>query len=140
MSAPVLSRKIIYSEVLTFGVILIKTVFLACRCFIHALRFNLHLSFLYTVLMYLSLVTKIGFIIYLSLRLSCYFCSPLLEFYPRSGSFEANPPFCEELMEAMVNHFEALLSQTQEPLSFAVLFPEWRDPPPEALIRLESSR
>jgi phosphorylated CTD-interacting factor 1 len=23
-----------------------------------------------------------------------------------SGSFEANPPFCEELMEAMVDHFE----------------------------------
>ena len=23
-----------------------------------------------------------------------------------SGSFEANPPFCEELMESMVDHFE----------------------------------
>ena len=23
-----------------------------------------------------------------------------------AGSFEANPPFSEELMEAMVNHFE----------------------------------
>jgi len=32
--------------------------------------------------------------------------SPLLDFYPLTGSFEANPPFCEELMEAMIDHFE----------------------------------
>lgn len=32
--------------------------------------------------------------------------SPCLDFFPVSGSFEANPPFCEELMEAMVSHFE----------------------------------
>ena len=31
---------------------------------------------------------------------------PILDFNPLSGSFEANPPFCEELMEAMVDHFE----------------------------------
>lgn len=31
---------------------------------------------------------------------------PCLDFSPLSGSFEANPPFCEELMEAMVSHFE----------------------------------
>ena len=43
-------------------------------------------------------------------------------------------------MEAMVDHFENLLSETQEPLSFIVFIPEWRDPPTEALIRLESSR
>jgi hypothetical protein len=30
----------------------------------------------------------------------------LLNFHPLSGSFEANPPFCEELMESMVDHFE----------------------------------
>ena len=26
-----------------------------------------------------------------------------------AGSFEANPPFCEELMEAMVDHFEVCI-------------------------------
>lgn len=31
---------------------------------------------------------------------------PCLDFAPLSGSFEANPPFCEELMDAMVSHFE----------------------------------
>ena len=31
---------------------------------------------------------------------------PCLDFSPLSGSFEANPPFCEELMDAMVSHFE----------------------------------
>lgn len=43
-------------------------------------------------------------------------------------------------MEAMVDHFENLLQESQEPLSFIVFIPEWRDPPTEALIRLESSR
>ncbi|XP_045193105.1 mRNA (2'-O-methyladenosine-N(6)-)-methyltransferase-like [Mercenaria mercenaria] len=64
---------------------------------------------------------------------------PILKFYPISGSFEANPPFCEELMESMVDHFEGLLTESKEPLSFIVFIPEWRDPPTEALMRLESS-
>jgi len=34
------------------------------------------------------------------------FDSPILEFHPLAGSFEANPPFCEELMESMIDHFE----------------------------------
>ena len=38
--------------------------------------------------------------------MTVYVCSPLLDFSPVTGSFEANPPFCEELMEAMVDHFE----------------------------------
>lgn len=37
------------------------------------------------------------------------FSSPCLDFFPISGSFEANPPFCEELMDAMVSHFEVCL-------------------------------
>ena len=65
---------------------------------------------------------------------------PFLDFYPTSGSFEANPPFSDELMEAMVDHMESLLSETNEPLSFIVFIPDWRDPPTEALIRLESSK
>ncbi|XP_013792138.1 phosphorylated CTD-interacting factor 1-like, partial [Limulus polyphemus] len=64
----------------------------------------------------------------------------ILRFYPVSGSFEANPPFCEELMEAVIDHFERLLSESQEPLSFIVFLPEWRDPVPTSLARLESSR
>ncbi|ESN95484.1 hypothetical protein HELRODRAFT_102536 [Helobdella robusta] len=64
----------------------------------------------------------------------------ILDFYPISGSFEANPPFNEELMEAMVDHFESLLSETPLPLSFIIFLPDWKDPPTEALIKLESSR
>ncbi|BFZ13338.1 hypothetical protein BsWGS_16377 [Bradybaena similaris] len=65
---------------------------------------------------------------------------PFLSFYPTSGSFEANPPFSDELMAAMVDHMESLLSETNEPLSFIVFIPDWRDPPPEALIKLENSK
>ncbi|XP_066558286.1 mRNA (2'-O-methyladenosine-N(6)-)-methyltransferase [Amia ocellicauda] len=65
---------------------------------------------------------------------------PFLNFSPVSGSFEANPPFCEELMDAMVTHFEDLLERSTEPLSFIVFVPEWRDPPTPALTRMESSR
>ncbi|XP_030067410.1 mRNA (2'-O-methyladenosine-N(6)-)-methyltransferase isoform X2 [Microcaecilia unicolor] len=65
---------------------------------------------------------------------------PCLDFYPVSGSFEANPPFCEELMDAMVTHFETLLENSKEPLSFIVFIPEWRDPPTPALIQMEQSK
>ncbi|XP_049949039.1 mRNA (2'-O-methyladenosine-N(6)-)-methyltransferase [Schistocerca serialis cubense] len=64
---------------------------------------------------------------------------PILDFKPVSGSFEANPPFCEELMEAMVNHFERLLSESPEALSFIVFIPEYREPAPNALLKLEAS-
>jgi phosphorylated CTD-interacting factor 1 len=43
-------------------------------------------------------------------------------------------------MESMIDHFESLLTESREPLSFIVFIPDWRDPPTEALIRLESSR
>uniref|UniRef100_A0A8C2JDD2 mRNA (2'-O-methyladenosine-N(6)-)-methyltransferase n=1 Tax=Cyprinus carpio TaxID=7962 RepID=A0A8C2JDD2_CYPCA len=65
---------------------------------------------------------------------------PFLRFSPVSGSFEANPPFCEELMDAMVTHFEDLLERSSEPLSFIIFVPEWRDPPTPALTRMEASR
>lgn len=35
-----------------------------------------------------------------------FYDSPILELHPLVGSFEANPPFCEELMESMIDHFE----------------------------------
>lgn len=63
----------------------------------------------------------------------------ILDFKPIAGSFEAHPPFCEELMEAVVAHFENLLRESVEPLSFIVFLPEWRDPSPAALLRLEAS-
>jgi phosphorylated CTD-interacting factor 1 len=59
---------------------------------------------------------------------------------PQCGSFEANPPFCEELMDATISHFERLLEESLEPLSFIVFLPEWREPAPAALLRLEASR
>uniref|UniRef100_A0A8C6L4Q1 mRNA (2'-O-methyladenosine-N(6)-)-methyltransferase n=1 Tax=Nothobranchius furzeri TaxID=105023 RepID=A0A8C6L4Q1_NOTFU len=65
---------------------------------------------------------------------------PFLSFSPVSGSFEVNPPFCEELMAAMVTHFEDLLDQSSEPLSFIIFVPEWRDPVTPALTRMEGSR
>ena len=65
---------------------------------------------------------------------------PLLDFKPHCGSFEANPPFCEELMDSVIGHFERLLEDSTEPLSFIVFLPEWRDPAPPALLKLEASR
>lgn len=65
---------------------------------------------------------------------------PILNFHPISGSFEANPPYSEELMEATVDHFEKILSESLEPLSFIIFIPEWRDPVPVALAKLEASR
>ncbi|KAK7576030.1 hypothetical protein V9T40_012316 [Parthenolecanium corni] len=56
-----------------------------------------------------------------------------------SGSFQANPPYCEELMDSMVTVFEKLLSESAEPLSFIITVPEFRDPTPSAISRLESS-
>ncbi|XP_014672513.1 PREDICTED: phosphorylated CTD-interacting factor 1-like [Priapulus caudatus] len=65
---------------------------------------------------------------------------PILDFFPTSGSFEANPPFSEELIDAMIDHFERLLTLSQEPLSFIIFMPEWRDPPIAGVLRLEGSR
>ncbi|XP_069740810.1 mRNA (2'-O-methyladenosine-N(6)-)-methyltransferase isoform X3 [Narcine bancroftii] len=63
-----------------------------------------------------------------------------LTFSPVSGSFEANPPFGEELMDSMVTHMENLLGSSKEPLSFIVFVPEWRNPPTPALVRMEESK
>lgn len=85
-----------------------------------------------------------NFVFLTSIYLKCLYISfllrPILDFKPVCGSFEANPPFCEELMEATVRHFEKLLSESHEPLSFIVFVPEWREPAPSALLHLEASR
>ena len=43
-------------------------------------------------------------------------------------------------MDAVITHFERLLEDSVEPLSFIVFLPEWRDPTPPALLKLEGSR
>lgn len=45
----------------------------------------------------------------------------LLDFHPVAGSFEANPPFSEELMDAMVDHFEVVVSPFNVSLSMSPL-------------------
>ena len=52
------------------------------------------------------------------------FSRPFLDFKPQCGSFEANPPFSEELLDATITHFERLLGDSLEPLSFIVFLPE----------------
>lgn len=50
-------------------------------------------------------------------------------FYPDEGSFEANPPFCEEVIDKMSKHMEYLLETSEKPLSFIIYVPNWINPP-----------
>lgn len=65
-----------------------------------------------------------------------------LEFKPISGSFQVNPPYCEELIDATLQHIDRILSDSQEPLSFILFLPEWKDPPIQSSIlsRIEESQ
>ncbi|KRT79985.1 hypothetical protein AMK59_7916 [Oryctes borbonicus] len=65
---------------------------------------------------------------------------PFLQLKAVSGSFEVHPPYCEELMEAAVDHMEKLLTDSPEALSFIILLPDYRDPTPTALQRAEASQ
>ena len=47
----------------------------------------------------------------------------VFKFRPTSGSFEANPPFDDLFIGKMVTHFEKLLGNTDEALSFCVVLP-----------------
>jgi len=48
------------------------------------------------------------------------------DFEPLEGSFEANPPFVPEIMDAMLEHIEALLGDASRgPLSFLIVIPAW---------------
>ena len=51
------------------------------------------------------------------------------DFHPVEGSFEAGPPYVEELMEAMRVHICQLLRNSSRPLSFCIVIPEWRENP-----------
>lgn len=60
-----------------------------------------------------------------------------LKYFPDSGSFEANPPFSEDLMLKMVNHMETLL-ESEEPFCFIIILPDWQDS--EAGIKIKNSK
>eukprot|EP00761_Pharyngomonas_kirbyi_P004546 gb/GECH01004551.1/.p1 GENE.gb/GECH01004551.1/~~gb/GECH01004551.1/.p1 ORF type:complete len:634 (+),score=170.70 gb/GECH01004551.1/:1-1902(+) len=61
-------------------------------------------------------------------------------FHPVQGSFEANPPFTEEVMIAMAERIDWLLEQKDAgPLSFIVFVPDWMDPPSKAIIAMSRS-
>lgn len=44
-------------------------------------------------------------------------------FRPVSGSFHANPPFIDDIIERMARHMDELLAGTSQPLSFIVVVP-----------------
>ena len=46
----------------------------------------------------------------------------------------------DEFWRSVAVCLQSLLAESQEPLSFIVFIPDWRDPPTEALVRIESSR
>jgi hypothetical protein len=59
-------------------------------------------------------------------------------FHPTSGCFEANPPFVNDTMLAMVRHLEVLLvaaAAGHTPLLFFVIVPSWSDAAYFALMR-----
>ncbi|XP_050334809.1 mRNA (2'-O-methyladenosine-N(6)-)-methyltransferase [Bactrocera neohumeralis] len=59
---------------------------------------------------------------------------PFLDFKPVSGSFQVNPPHCEELMDRALLHIDKLLTDSMEPLSFIIFLPEWK-----SIAKLEES-
>lgn len=86
-----------------------------------------------------------------------------LDFYPLAGSFQVNPPLCEELIEDTLQHIDRLLTDSMEPLryvweynfrchrmaainlsfsvpcSFIVFLPESREPALQCLSLIEES-
>lgn len=88
--------------------------------------------------------------------LDCFFrqyCSPFPDtdsyfgsrgsfftFHPISGSFSVHPPIQEDLMDATIDHIERCLHSSQDPLSFIIFLPDWKNPIPKAVNRIDSSR
>src|SRR5207253_2047205 len=60
------------------------------------------------------------------------------DYFPKTGSFECNPPFSETLMDNMVTHIENLLQSSDQPLNFIIILPDWKDA--SANIRLSKSK
>ena len=61
------------------------------------------------------------------------------DFQPASGCFECNPPFTIEVMDATALYLNLLLRSSSQPLSFAVIVPNWNDPPANYIKTLENS-
>uniref|UniRef100_M4B1W7 PCIF1 WW domain-containing protein n=1 Tax=Hyaloperonospora arabidopsidis (strain Emoy2) TaxID=559515 RepID=M4B1W7_HYAAE len=49
------------------------------------------------------------------------------DFSPRSGCYEANPPFISKVIKRMADHMTALLDTADGPLAFIVIIPAWRE-------------
>ncbi|RWS13563.1 phosphorylated CTD-interacting factor 1-like protein [Dinothrombium tinctorium] len=64
----------------------------------------------------------------------------ILNFFPISGSFQAFPPYSEDLFEATIDHFERVLSNSEDALSFILFLQEYKEHSPRAPLKLESSR
>ncbi|XP_015785214.1 phosphorylated CTD-interacting factor 1 [Tetranychus urticae] len=63
----------------------------------------------------------------------------MLNFFPIGGSFQAFPPYSDQLMEAIFDHFERLLANTSDPLSFIIFIPEYKENPISCLYKIELS-
>ncbi|CEG36430.1 Phosphorylated CTD interacting factor 1, WW domain [Plasmopara halstedii] len=48
------------------------------------------------------------------------------DFSPRSGCFEANPPFIPKVIKRMADHMAELLTAANGPLTFIVIIPSWQ--------------
>lgn len=57
-----------------------------------------------------------------------------------SGSFQAHPPDCVELIEATVSHFDKLLENSVEPLSFILFIQEMPETNKKIISKLESNK
>ncbi|XP_050091266.1 mRNA (2'-O-methyladenosine-N(6)-)-methyltransferase [Anopheles aquasalis] len=62
-----------------------------------------------------------------------------LDFKPVSGSFQVNPPYCEELIDATLQHIDRLLTDSADPLSFIIFLQEWKDPALKCLSKIADS-
>ncbi|TMW60419.1 hypothetical protein Poli38472_000461 [Pythium oligandrum] len=49
------------------------------------------------------------------------------DFTPRTGCFEANPPFIPQLIKRMADHMSALLDAADGALMFIIIIPAWKE-------------
>ncbi|KAF7491973.1 hypothetical protein SSS_04848 [Sarcoptes scabiei] len=64
----------------------------------------------------------------------------ILNFYPTSGSFQAFPPDSEDLIDASITHFEKLLENSREPLSFILFIQQRPKFSSDILSKLENNK
>lgn len=57
------------------------------------------------------------------------------DFEPTEGSFEANPPFVEEILVLMIERMAMLLDKASGPMSFCVFLASWTDTPAWPLLQ-----